>query len=784
MKLSPDLQISITVAINEAANRGHEYVTLEHLLFALIHDNDCATTIQQCGGNVKRLKKKLDRYLTDHVEVLPEPKREAPQPTLAFQRVLSRAANHVEGAGREQVFGHNVLVAMYAEPDSWAVHYLQEEGVSRLDLVSYISHGVSRAGPGVSKGGGPLGAPACGVPAGEGDEDEDDDRAAGADPLEAYATNLAQRAAEGKIDPLIGRQKEIQRMLHILARRRKNNPLLIGDSGVGKTALAEGLALKIHDKKVPEMLEGAVIYALDMGALLAGTRYRGDFENRMKAVFKALEAQENAILFIDEMHTVIGAGAASGGTLDASNLLKPALASGELRCIGSSTHEEFRQHLERDRALMRRFQQIVVEEPSVDDTTKILEGLRSRYEAFHEITYTKTALKTAAEMSHRYLHERRLPDKAIDLLDEAGAAARLAGRKGGRISAREVENILATMAQIPPKRVSRGDRERLLALEGELREGVFGQEGALEQLSAAVKMSRAGLGAPDKPVGSYLLTGPTGVGKTETAKQLATTLDLQFIRFDMSEYMERHTVSRLIGAPPGYVGFDQGGMLTDAIRKTPHAVLLLDEIEKAHPDVFNLLLQVMDHGTLTDNNGKKADFRHVILLMTSNVGSRELEKRAVGFANSDLGREDEEYRRMFSPEFRNRLDARIHFSPLSPGVMKLIVDKFIKELATQLAERKASIELTDDARTLLAREGFDPQFGARPLARVIHQRIKRHLSNELLFGELEHGGKVVVGAEGDELTFAFDGREAPAKPEAGEPEEAGAADEPEAVTGA
>jgi ATP-dependent Clp protease ATP-binding subunit ClpA len=758
MKLSPDLQISISVAINEAAGRGHEFVTLEHLLFALLHDADTAEVLKHCGGNISQLKKKLEKFLTDEVEALPERRRRTPQPTMAFQRVLSRAAAHVEGAGKDLVFGYNVVIAMYAEPDSWAVHFLQEQGISRLDLVSYVSHGVSKLESGEET-----------VSAGREEEDEEEEGATRGNPLQAYTSNLNERAQQGGVDPLIGRDKEIQRALHILARRRKNNPLFVGDSGVGKTAIVEGLALKIVQDEVPELLKDAVIYALDMGALLAGTRYRGDFENRMKAVLKAIDDQPGAIFFIDEMHTVIGAGAASGGTLDASNLLKPALTTGRLRCIGSSTHEDFRQHLERDRALMRRFQKIAVDEPGVDDTIKILEGLRSRYEEHHHVNYTKAALRTAATLTQRYLHERKLPDKAIDVLDEAGAAARLAGRDGGRITPREVENILATMAQIPPKRVSRSDKERLKALESELKTVVFGQDAALETLAAAVKMSRAGLGAPEKPVGSFLLTGPTGVGKTEAAKQLAATLGLEFIRFDMSEYMERHTVSRLIGAPPGYVGFDQGGLLTDAIRKTPHAVLLLDEIEKAHPDVFNLLLQVMDHGTLTDNNGKKADFRHVILLMTSNVGSRELEKRTVGFGAGELGEADDEYKRVFSPEFRNRLDARIGFGTLSPLVMEQIVDKFIGQLEGQLQERKVQIKLTAAARTLLAEEGFDPQFGARPLARVIQDKVKRPMTEELLFGELEHGGEVTIDALDGALRFDYQRRK-PAEPKAADEE--------------
>jgi ATP-dependent Clp protease ATP-binding subunit ClpA len=745
MKLSADLQISVSVAVNEAANRGHEFVGLEHLLFALLHDKDTADLIRHCGGSVKELKKNLDKYLADEVEALPEDRRGNPTPTMGFQRVLSRAAAHVEGAGRDEVKGPHVLVAFYSEADSWAVHFLEEQGITRLDLVSYISHGVSKADGNDSTSLVPVG-----------DKEDEEEAQASSQPLEAFTVNLAERAAEGAIDPLIGRQAEITRALHILSRRRKNNPIFVGDSGVGKTAIVEGLALKIHEGDVPELLLNAVIYSLDMGALLAGTRYRGDFENRIKAVLKALEKEDNAILFIDELHTVIGAGAVSGGSMDASNMLKPALAGGKLRCIGSTTYQEYRNHLERDRAFMRRFQRIEVGEPSVAETVKILDGLRSKYEEHHQVTYTKIALKTAVELSAKYLHDRRLPDKAIDVIDEAGAAARLQGRTGGRIGPREVEQIIATMAQVPPKRVSRNDRDRLQTLEDDLKQVVFGQGHAIEALCGAIKMARAGLGDPEKPTGSFLLTGPTGVGKTEVAKQLAKTLGLEFIRFDMSEYMERHTVSRLIGAPPGYVGFDQGGLLTEAVSKTPHAVLLLDEIEKAHGDVFNLLLQVMDHGTLTDNNGKKADFRHVILLMTSNVGAREMERTPVGFGDRNmLGGDDAEYKRMFSPEFRNRLDSRIRFASLDPEVMELIVDKFVKELSEQLSDRKVVIELSDQARAYLAKEGYDPKFGARPLARVIQQQIKRSLSEEILFGKLEKGGTVNVDVRNGELSFDF-----------------------------
>jgi ATP-dependent Clp protease ATP-binding subunit ClpA len=777
MRISQDLQISVSVAVNEAANRGHEYVGLEHVLFALLHDKDTADVIKHCGGNISSMKRKVDDFLTDEIESLPEARRTAPQPTLGFQRVMARAASHVEASEKEEVRGYNVLVAMYAEPESWAVHMLQEAGISRLDLVSYISHGVSKSG-----GFDVMGAGAGPGAANNADGEDQHEAELAQKPLEAFTVNLNQLAADGGIDPLIGRARELERAMHILSRRRKNNPLFVGDSGVGKTAIVEGLALHIHEEKVPEAMKGSVIYSLDMGALLAGTRYRGDFENRMKAVLGALMDIDGAILFIDELHTVIGAGATSGGAMDASNLLKPALTTGKLRCIGSTTYTDYRSYVERDRALMRRFQKIDVDEPSLEDTIKILEGLKPRYEEFHKVVYAEEAITTAAELSSRYLHDRRLPDKAIDVIDEAGAGARLAGRENETIAEHEVEEILAKMAQIPPKRVSVSDRERLSQLEADLKNVVFGQEQAIDQLVSAIKMSRAGLGHPDKPVGSFLMTGPTGVGKTELAKQLAATLALEFIRFDMSEYMERHTVSRLIGAPPGYVGFDQGGLLTDAVRKTPHAVLLLDEIEKAHQDVFNLLLQVMDHGTLTDNNGQKADFRHVILLMTSNVGAREMEKGMVGFAPGDDSREnsgDEAFKRLFSPEFRNRLDARVTFNRLSPDVMTRIVDKFITELSIQLEGRNVAIALEEPAREYLAKEGYDEKFGARPLARVIQQEIKRRLSEELLFGELEGGGKAIVSANDEGLTFRFE--KAPKAKEAKETKGAKEAKEPRAT---
>jgi len=751
MRLSDDLQIAVSVAMNEAFSRGHEYAGVEHLLFALMHDRQTAGVVQQCGADPGRLRQRLDAFLREKVESLAEERRRTPQPTLAFQRVLSRAAAHVQGAGKEEVQGYNVLVAIYAEPESWAVSLLEEAGLSRLDLVSFLAHGVSNGALG-GEGSGALDRSLNADATGDGDEAPGAARAQ--DPLAAFTINLNAEAEKGAIDPLIGREAELQRAMHVLARRRKNNVLLVGESGVGKTAIVEGLARQIVARAVPEPLQSAVIYALDLGALLAGTRYRGDFENRMKAVLKALQQQPQAVLFIDELHTVVGAGSASGSTMDASNMLKPVLASGKLRCIGSTTYQEYRQHLERDRALMRRFQKLDVGEPNLEDSVRILEGLRPRYEEYHTVSYGRAALRAAAELAQRYLQDRRLPDSAIDVLDEAGAAARLAGRRGGRIGQREVEEIVARMAQIPPKRVSRDDRERLASLADDLKAVVFGQDEAIEQICAAIKMARAGLGGVDKPVGSYLLTGPTGVGKTELAKQVAATLGLELIRFDMSEYMERHTVSRLIGAPPGYVGFDQAGLLTEAVRKAPHAVLLLDEVEKAHPDVFNLLLQVMDHGTLTDNNGRKADFRHVILLMSSNVGSRELEQRPVGFGELQLGEKDDEYKRLFSPEFRNRLDARIRFRALTPAVMGRIVDKLVAELTQQLGAQKVTIALTAAARDWLATRGYDRQFGARPLARVIQHELKRPLAEELLFGQLQGGGRLVVDVEADRLKLS------------------------------
>jgi ATP-dependent Clp protease ATP-binding subunit ClpA len=759
MRISPEVEIALSVAANDAARRRHEYVTIEHLLYALLLDDTTAGVLRHAGGDPESLKKRLEAYLSEHVEPLRSDSSTAPTPANGVQRAIRRAVSHVKSSGKEEVTGANVLVALFAERDSYAVALMEEQGVSRLDIVAFISHGVSKLD----------------------DEQLDPGRTAGAetdpeaarpakDPLKAYTVNLNEEARDKRIDPLIGRENEIARIAQILARRKKNNVLLVGDAGVGKTAIAEGLALKIQRAEVPKALKDATVYALDIGSLLAGTRYRGDFEERVKAVIKALQKIDGAIVFIDEIHTMIGAGATAGGSMDASNLLKPALASGRLRCIGSTTFQEFRQHFEKDRALARRFQRVEVNEPSVADTVKILEGLRPQYEEFHGVRYVDAALRAAAELGGKYLNDRRLPDKAIDLIDETGAAKKLEasaangsldGADPPRVEAIDIEQVLARMAQIPPREVSTSDKDRLKNLEAELTSAVFGQEAAIRQLVSAIKLSRAGLRSPEKPIGSFLLTGPTGVGKTEAARQLAKVMGIAFHRFDMSEYMEAHTVSRLIGAPPGYVGFDQGGLLTDAIAKTPHAVLLLDEIEKAHPQIFNILLQVMDHGKLTDHVGKPTDFRHVVLLMTSNIGVRDLQRRSVGFGGADgAEREkpdaDREYKQLFSPEFRNRLDAKIAFRPLDPAVMRHIVGKFIRELSGQLAANEVTIELSEAATEYLAKKGYDPDNGARPLARVIEDEVKRALGDELLFGALEHGGHVVVDAKDDKLSFRFD----------------------------
>ncbi len=745
MKLSTDLQIALSVAMTEAAGRGHEYAGLEHLLAALLLDEKTAAVLRHAGADVEDLKLRIGSFLATEVEALPVEKQGEPVLSKGVQRVMARALAHVEGAGRQEVEGHDLIVAMFDEPDCFAVHFLEEEEVTRLDVVNYLAHGISKDDPAGIPVHSPLDVP--------GPEEEEDTSAA--DPLEHFAQDLTELARSGGIDPLIGREREIDRAIHILQRRRKNNPILVGEPGVGKTAIVEGLAWKIAHGQVPDPMKGVAVHRLDMGALLAGTRYRGDFENRMKAVLHALEGKERSILFIDEIHTLVGAGAAGSGTTDASNLLKPSLAAGKPRFIGATTWEDFRQHFEKDRALARRFQKVEIQEPSVEETVKILRGLKPHYEKHHAIRYTAAALRTAAELAGRHLRDRKLPDKAIDLMDESGAAAALAGRK--KVGALDVEKVLARMAQIPLKTVKGSDRQRLQRLEEQVRKVVFGQDHAIEKLAAAIKMARAGLSRPDTPVGSFLLTGPTGVGKTEVAKQFAAVLGVAFLRFDMSEYMERHSVARLVGAPPGYVGYDKGGLLTEAVSRSPHAVLLLDEIEKAHPDVFNILLQIMDHGTLTDTNGKETDFRQVILLMTSNVGARELTTRSVGFEGGAAreGADQQAYEKLFNPEFRNRLDARIPFKPLKPAIMERIVDKFLAELQGQLTERKVTLETTPEARTLLGKLGYDPLFGARPLARVIDEKVKKPLTDQVLFGKLEQGGSVKLLADGKELRLEF-----------------------------
>ncbi|MCP4499955.1 MAG: ATP-dependent Clp protease ATP-binding subunit ClpA [Deltaproteobacteria bacterium] len=742
--LSKDVEMAINAALQDAHRRRHEFATVEHLLFALLDDDDTADVLRHAGGDVKAIRAALLSFLDDEdmMPVAPLEGEYETRPSIGFQRVIQRAWTHVMSAEKEQVKGFNVLIAMYAESDSHAAFILENAGIQRLDVVSYVSHGVSKIVGSTSSSPGRADNV---VPAG--DEEEGDTQG---NPLEAFCDDLTQQARDGLLDPLVGREKELTRAIHVLCRRRKNNPIFVGESGVGKTALAEGLALRIVADEVPGPLIGSTLFSLDMGALLAGTRYRGDFENRLKAVLKGLEERENSILFIDEIHTIVGAGATSGGSMDASNLLKPALQKGDLRCMGSTTYKEFRSHFEKDRALARRFQKIDVIEPSEGECIKILQGLKPKYEAFHEVTYEDDAIVAAVKLSAKHLHDRQLPDKAIDLIDEAGAGTKLIARnddeEGPRfVTERHIEETVARMAQIPPKQVSTDDKKALKDLGPELKKVVFGQDKAVEMVANAVRMSRAGLRDPEKPIGSFLFTGPTGVGKTEVAKQLAKTLGINFLRFDMSEYMERHAVSRLIGAPPGYVGFDQGGLLTEAMNKTPHAVLLLDEIEKAHPDLFNILLQIMDHGKLTDNNGKPADFRNTILIMTSNVGARELAGVRIGFGDSDTsGADNEAFKRTFSPEFRNRLDARVPFGPLMPESMESIVDKFTKDLGMLLKDRGVEVVLENEARRWLAQKGYDKAMGARPLARVIEEELKKPLTEELLFGALEKGGVASV----------------------------------------
>jgi ATP-dependent Clp protease ATP-binding subunit ClpA len=740
--IAQELEVSLHMAFVEARQKRHEFITVEHLLLALLDNPSAAEVLRACAADIEDLRRLLTDFINQHTPKVPGSGEVDTQPTLGFQRVIQRAILHVQSSGKKEVTGANVLVAIFGEKDSHAVYFLHQKGVTRLDVVNYISHGITK----VPQAGGPA------KPEAGGDTDaEGEGQGGGA--LESYTLDLNAQALAGKIDPLIGRERELERVIQTLCRRRKNNPLLVGEAGVGKTAIAEGLARRVVEGEVPDILQGARVYSLDMGALLAGTKYRGDFEQRLKAVLKQLVDNPNAILFIDEIHTLIGAGAASGGTLDASNLLKPALNSGSLKCIGATTYNEYRGIFEKDRALSRRFQKIDVTEPTVLETVAILRGLKSRFEAHHGVKYTSTALQTAAELSARYINDRHLPDKAIDVIDEAGAAQKILpkSRQKKVITRHEIEEIIARIARIPSKHVSSDDREALKTLDRDLKSVVFGQDKAIDALAAAIKMARSGLGNPQKPIGNFLFSGPTGVGKTEVARQLAYCMGIELIRFDMSEYMERHAVSRLIGAPPGYVGFDQGGLLTEAIIKQPYAVLLLDEIEKAHPDIFNILLQVMDHGTLTDNNGRKADFRNVVIIMTTNAGAESLTKTSMGFtATSNVGDEMADIKRMFTPEFRNRLDGMISFAPLNPEVILRVVDKFLIQLEEQLHEKKVEATFTDDLRRFLAKRGFDPQMGARPMSRLIQDTIRRALADELLFGKLSHGGRITVGVDADE----------------------------------
>lgn len=737
--IAQELEVSLHMAFMDARQKRHEFITVEHLLLAMLDNPSAAEVLRACAANIEDLRKQLAEFVTEHTPVVGGTEEVDTQPTLGFQRVIQRAILHVQSSGKKEVTGANVLVAIFGEKDSHAAFFLQQQGVTRLDVVNFISHGISKV-------------PQAGSPRPEG-EQESEQEAAPATALENFTINLNAQALAGKIDPLIGREHELERVIQTLCRRRKNNPLLVGEAGVGKTAIAEGLARRVVEGDVPEILKRATVYSLDMGALLAGTKYRGDFEQRLKAVLKQLVDNPHGILFIDEIHTLIGAGAASGGTLDASNLLKPALSSGQLKCIGATTYGEYRGIFEKDHALSRRFQKIDVPEPSVDETVAILRGLKSRFEAHHGVKYTAVALSTAAELSARYINDRHLPDKAIDVIDEAGAAQRILPKSKQRkiISKHEIEEIVAKIARIPPKNVSSDDRDALKSLDRDLRSVVFGQDRAIDALASAIKMARSGLGNPQKPIGSFLFSGPTGVGKTEVARQLAYSLGVELIRFDMSEYMERHAVSRLIGAPPGYVGFDQGGLLTEAITKHPYAVLLLDEIEKAHPDIFNVLLQVMDHGTLTDTNGRKADFRNVIIIMTTNAGAETLNKSGIGFTlERKTGDEMAEIKRMFTPEFRNRLDATISFAPLGHEVILRVVDKFLMQLEEQLHEKKVEATFTDALKEFLAKNGFDPLMGARPMARLIQDTIRRALADELLFGRLAQGGHVTVDVDAEE----------------------------------
>lgn len=746
--ISKELSVTLGFAVREAKRRRHEYVGIEHILYAILHDNNGIEIIEACGGQIDHLKSSIEGFFEEKLEVVPESDEYVLQQTIGFQRVIQRAVNHVRSAEKAEVAVSDILASIFMEKDSHAVYFLSQEGITRLDVLNYISHDLTSR---------PL----------EGDQggfaktdSESDGKKKKTNPLEAYTTDMIQQAIEGRLDPLIGRGDELQRTMQVLCRRRKNNPVFVGEPGVGKTAMAEGLAQKIAHGDVPEMLEDMRIYSLDLGGMLAGSKFRGDFEQRLKGVITELQKRENVILFIDEIHTIVGAGATSSGSMDASNILKPVLANGEIRCIGSTTFEEYKNHFEKDRALSRRFEKIEISEPSIEQSVKILKGLRSRYEEHHDIVYTDSALKAASELSAKYLNDRFLPDKAIDVIDEAGAFVRLAGgAHRTKINPADIEKIVAKMARIPTVSVSTPDKAKLETLGDRLQRVVFGQDDAITALVTAIKRQRAGLGQIDKPVGSFLFTGPTGVGKTEVARQVALNLGVEFIRFDMSEYMEKHTVARLIGAPPGYIGFDQGGLLTDSIRKHPYSVLLLDEIEKAHPDLFNILLQVMDHATLTDNNGKKADFRNVIMMMTSNAGSREMSAATIGFGDPKKGSESKGKKaveKYFSPEFRNRLDATIVFNGLDMNIMEQIVDKFMAEFAIQLAAKKVELRYTDATRKWMAKRGYDPLYGARPLSRILQSNIKDVLADEILFGKLEKGGRVSLDIQDDELIFNFD----------------------------
>ena len=743
--IAQELEVSLHMAFMDARQKRHELITVEHLLLAMIDNPTAAEVLRACGANLDKLRSELNHYIEEHTPNVGGDEEVDTQPTLGFQRVIQRAILHVQSSGKKEVTGANVLVAIYGEKESHAVFFLHQQGVTRLDVVNYISHGVAKVAEESKR------AEA---------EQNTEAEAPPASALDSYTLNLNDQVLAGKIDPVIGREKELERVIQTLCRRRKNNPLLVGEAGVGKTAIAEGLARRIVEKNVPDVLANAVIYSLDMGALLAGTKYRGDFEQRLKAVMKKLEEQSDAVLFIDEIHTLIGAGAASGGTLDASNLLKPALSNGSLKCIGATTYQEYRGIFEKDHALSRRFQKVDVEEPSIAETVQILKGLKSRFEKHHGVKYTISALNTAAELSAKYINDRHLPDKAIDVIDEAGAAQRILPKSKQKkvIGDKEIEDIIAKIARIPPKNISSDDRNALKTLDRDLKAVVFGQDKAIESLAAAIKMARSGLGNQNKPIGSFLFSGPTGVGKTEVAKQLAYTLGIELVRFDMSEYMERHAVSRLIGAPPGYVGFEQGGLLTEAITKHPYCVLLLDEIEKAHPDIYNILLQVMDHGTLTDNNGRKADFRNVTIIMTTNAGADALSKTSMGFTQGkQAGDEMAEIKRLFSPEFRNRLDATVSFAPLSQDIIMRVVDKFLMQLEDQLHEKKVEASFSDKLKAYLGKKGFDPLMGARPMSRLIQDTIRRGLADELLFGKLANGGHVFVDIDDkDQITLDFE----------------------------